>query len=207
MKGKNRLIVGVTGSIGAGKTAVSKLFETWGATLLEGDRLGHEALNLKREDVVRAFGREIQDERGEIDRKRLGRRVFESDDVLKRYHAIIREPMREIMERRIREFGRGILVFDAALLYELELEGLMDVVVLVRCRRETLMRRALVSKGYEEETIRRILASQWSQERKAGLADFVLDNDGTKEELEERARTLWKTLTGRDPEDANEPQR
>jgi dephospho-CoA kinase len=196
---RTRLVIGVTGNIGAGKTTVSKLFETWGAVLLEGDKIGHEALALEKEAVVRAFGSEILDENGEIDRKALGRRVFASDEALKRYHAIIREPMREIMERRILEFREGILVFDAALLFELGLEGHMDHTILVRCSRETLLKRALATKGYRKETVERILASQWPQERKAELADTVVENDGTPEELKRTARDVWEMFTGLRP--------
>jgi dephospho-CoA kinase len=195
LKGKTRLIIGVTGNIGAGKTTVSRFFESWGAVLLEGDRVGHLALDLKKMEVIEAFGPGILDETRDIDRKKLGRRVFSSEENLKRYHDIIRGPMREIMKRRIAEFRKGVLIFDAALLFELGLEGLMDTVVLIRCRREMLVERALATKGYKRETVERILASQWSQDRKTALANEIIENDGSLEELEERARTLWSKLT------------
>ncbi len=197
MKGKNRLIIGVTGNIGAGKTTVSRLFEKWGATVLEGDKVGHEALALKKDEVLKAFGNGILDEQGRIDRKKLGRVVFGSDEALERYHAIIREPVRQIMRRRIEGFARGILVFDAALLFELGLEGLVDIVVLVRSPREKLLSRSVRSKGYDEKILERILANQWPEKRKAQLSDEVIDNDGTLDELEAKCRALWEKLTGR----------
>jgi dephospho-CoA kinase len=105
--------------------------------------------------------------------------------------------MRNIMEGKIEGFREGILIFDAALLYELGLGSLMDVVVLVRCKEETLLRRSIESKGYNERTVMRILASQMPQEGKARRADEIIENDGTLEELDEKARDVWKKLTGR----------
>lgn len=197
------LRVGLTGTVGAGKSTVAGLFERWGACRLDADRLAREAVAPGTRGLVairEAFGDGVLDEAGALDRDAMRERVFRDDEARRSLEAIVHPEVRRLIEERAeraRAEGCGILVVEVPLLFERGMEDAVDLVVVVDAPRDERRRRIAEERGVDGDTFRAIERAQWAAERKREAADVVLDNDGTLERLEEVARAAWRRIERR----------
>lgn len=197
------LVVGLTGTVGAGKSTVGRLFERWGARRIDADRLSREAVapgSPALEAVVEAWGEAVLADDGSLDRAALRERVFGDPEARERLEAIVHPEVRRLLEERLREAreeGVEVAVGEVPLLFETGLEEAFDLVVVVDAPVEERRRRLRASRDLSGETFEAIEAAQWSGERKRAAADLVIENDGTREELEEAARAAWRAIRSR----------
>ncbi|MDI3279930.1 MAG: dephospho-CoA kinase [Bacillota bacterium] len=193
------MIVGLTGGIAAGKSTVAALWRRWGAIVIDADRIGHALLAKGRpawREVVERFGPGILDGRGRIDRRLLGAAVFADPKARADLNRITHPRIRARIEERIRRAraaGR-LIVVDAPLLLEAGLEDLVDRVVVVTAPEEVQVERLVAGRGLRPEEARARLQAQWPQAEKVRRADYVIENSGTREELEARAAEVWEEL-------------
>ncbi len=131
-------VIGVTGPIGSGKSTVREHLARMGAEVLDADRLAHRFLEPEEASyrrIVEAFGPDVLDGAGRINRKALGRKVFDNQEDLDRLNAIVHPPLLAAIRERIRDFQdrepEGLLAIDAALLFQWELEKDCDWVLWV----------------------------------------------------------------------------
>lgn len=182
-------IYGLTGGIASGKSEAAKRFEQTGVPVIDADRVGHEILESDprvASDIVATFGASVCS-CGRIDREKLGKAVFGSPALLAKLNAIIHPAIyRAIGERCAAYAEKGIptVIVDAALLgeggrKETWLEGL----ILVTCPEDLRIQRMVESRGMSEEEAKTRVAAQTRPENKIPLADWVVDNSGTREEL------------------------
>ncbi|MBW2260409.1 MAG: dephospho-CoA kinase [Deltaproteobacteria bacterium] len=193
-------VFGLTGTIASGKSTLAAALESQGAALIDADRLGHELLWKGRSAyrmVVDLFGRSILGPRGGIDRVKLGARVFDDARARARLEAVLHPAILASARRRIDALARGrfrVVVFEAALLYESGLDAVMDDTIVVLAHRATLLDRLVRLRGMDRaEALGRIRA-QWTPERKAERARWVVENNGTPQELQGRAVRLYREL-------------
>jgi len=200
------LIVGLTGGIACGKTAVANLLAQHGADIIDLDKMGHELL-LKGspvyEQIVKVFGVEILDESGGISRLKLGKVVFNDSEKLHQLNQITHPPIIEqsLSEaHRLAELGKErVVVIDAPLLIERGLQGMMDVVVVVvsdeNTQLERIIKRSIEQKRplNKEDAMARI-HSQMPLSEKIKHADIVVENNESLIELEEKVIRLWEDL-------------
>ncbi len=197
------LEVGITGTVGAGKSTVGRLFERWGARRIDADELSREAVapgTPALEEIVEAWGEEVLAEDGSLDRAALRERVFGDPEARERLESIVHPEVRRLREerlRRARREGVEVAVGEVPLLFETGMEGDFDLVVVVDAPREQRRRRLRSARGLSDETFEAIESAQWSGERKRAAADLVIVNDGTLEELEASARAAWRTIRAR----------
>lgn len=195
------LDVGLTGGIAAGKSAVASRLVELGAVLIDADVLAREALapgSEGLEEVVAAFGDQVLDQDGSLDRAALGAIVFGDGNARERLNGIVHPRVRRAAEARRAEADRdAVVVEDIPLLVETGQAGRFDVVVVVRAPLEERMRRLTEERGMPEEDARARIAAQASDEERAAAADHVVDNDGTLEDLRTRVDALWEELGGR----------
>ena len=193
--------VGLTGGIGSGKSAVSALLAQHGAVVVDADRLARQVLEPGEPGlaaVVAAFGRDVVREDGTLDRAALGRRAFGDPEALARLNAIT-HPL--IAERTAAAFaaaeraGAPVVVHDVALLVENGLTG-YDAVVVVAARPETQLDRLVRLRGMSEADARARIAAQAPLAEKLAVATHVVDNDGSREDLERQVDALWRELAG-----------
>ena len=196
------IVIGVTGGIAAGKTTLSKILaERFGAVVISADEIGHELLRPGAEvykEVVRRHGKRVLNPDGTINRKALARIVFHSPEELKWLNSLshprIVARVRSELSRLRRELPPGALVVvDAALLYEMGLDGDVDYVVAVVAPEEVRLER-LLAQGMAEAEARARMSSQMPQEEKAERADFVIEGDAPLEEVERRAAEVVALL-------------
>lgn len=195
------LSVGLTGGIGAGKSEVSRLFESYGAVLIDADKIAREVVRPGTPGlaaVVDAFGPEILAADGTLDRPKLGSIVFADPDRL----AALNKIVHPLVGARSRELQRAagpdaVVIHDVPLLAENNLASLYDVVVVVDASPETQLDRLVRLRGMAESEARARMSAQATREQRRAIADLVIDNDGPLENLEPQVRKVWAELTQR----------
>lgn len=202
MSGQRKLgvAVGVAGMMGAGKSTVARTFESLGAALVDADEIGKGLLEdeaLKR-DIVEAFGEGILDDGGAIDPARLGEAAFVDEASVLKLNEITRGPLISRVMRRIEDLGQSadVVVVDAALLPEWGAHAWLDFLIVVDSDEEACVSRMVANRRFSEETVRTRMASQLSREDKKRYADLVIMNDGSEQDLIEKARKAYETVLG-----------
>jgi dephospho-CoA kinase len=187
--------VGLTGGIGAGKSEVARRLAELGAQVIDADKLAREVVAPGTEglaEVVAAFGPEVVGEDGALDRAALGRRVFDDAEARRRLEAIIHPRVRaRTAELVAAQPPDAVIVNDVPLLVETGLGKGFDLVVVVLAEEATRLRRLVEVRGMSEDEARSRIAAQATDEQRRAVADVVLRNDGTLEELRAAVDGLW----------------
>jgi dephospho-CoA kinase len=190
----------LTGSVAAGKYTVGALFREWGATVIDIDVLVGE-LQRKGEPIfnaiVAAFGSEVLDHRGELDRPSLRRRILADESERRRVEAIV-HPAVEVRRRELlaaaRTRGSLIVVTDIPLLFEAGNPADYDGVIVVDAPPEVRRRRLMEHRGFDSNEADLLIAAQLPAKDKRARAKWIIDNDGDREQLMRRAREVWREL-------------
>ncbi|MFJ4436516.1 dephospho-CoA kinase [Streptomyces sp. NPDC088923] len=195
------LSVGLTGGIAAGKSEVSRLLVSYGAVLIDSDRIAREVVEPGTDGlaaVVAAFGTGVLAPDGSLDRARLGALVFSDREGLRTLNGIVHPLVRERSAALQAAAPPGsVVVNDVPLLVENGLQSLYDLVVVVDASPETRLRRLTEDRGMSEDDARARMAAQATREQRLAAADVVIPNDGTREQLAERVREVWRSLERR----------
>ena len=195
------LLVGLTGSIATGKSTVSRMFAHLGARVIDADLLSREVAmpgQAAYARIVEEFGPQVVQEDGALDRKALGAIIFADPARRKRLeeitHPAIGARQQRILSVLDEEAFEGVVLWDAALLFESGGVAKMDRVVVVFADPETEVRRLMERDGLHKADARARIASQMPIAEKAKLADHVIDNSGTREETERQVRAVHRAL-------------
>lgn len=202
MKGrkKNRLIVGITGSFGSGKTTVAELLKKQlGACLINADRIAHDVLKEKniRDRLSKYFGDKIVGKDSNINTKALAKIVFNDRKSLEKLNQIMHPEIIRIIKEKINASKRKLIVLDAPLLIESSLHRIVNKIILVKTD-ITVQTTRLKKRGFSEEEIKARISKQLPFEEKIRFADFVVDNNEslkkTRQQVMKIARRLklWK---------------
>ena len=195
------LLVGLTGSIATGKSTVSRMFAHLGARVIDADLLAREVVmpgQAAYARIVEEFGPRVVQEDGSLDRKALGALVF-SDAAKRKRLEEITHPAIGLRQQRIlsvldEEAFEGVVIWDAALLFEGGGAATMDRVIVVYTDPETERRRLMERDSLSDADARARIASQMPIAEKAKLAHHVIDNSGAREETERQVRAVYGTL-------------
>ncbi|MEV5970752.1 dephospho-CoA kinase [Streptomyces sp. NPDC051921] len=195
------LKVGLTGGIGAGKSEVSRLFVSYGAVLIDADRIAREVVEPGTPGlaaVVAEFGSEVLTPEGTLDRPKLGSVVFNDPERLAALNAIV-HPLVGARSAELEGLaGPGdVVVHDVPLLTENGLAPLYDLVVVVDAAPETQLDRLVRLRGMTESEARARMAAQATRAQRRAVADLIVDNDGPLEALEPQVRKIWEELRER----------
>jgi len=198
---KRYLLVGLTGGIATGKSTVSTMFAHLGAKVVDADLLAREVVmpgQAALTEIVREFGADVLAADGSLDRKRVGAIVFGDAEKRKRLeeitHPAIRVRQQRILSVYEEDAFEGIVIWDAALLIETSGAKGMDRVVVVVADPTTELQRLMARDGFAEEDARRRIASQIPLAEKVKVADYVIDNSGTRAETERLVRDVYRAL-------------
>ncbi len=195
------LLVGLTGGIGSGKSTVARLLGDRGAVILDADVFARGAVRAGTggfDAVVRRFGDAIVGPDGELDRKRLASIVFADPAALADLEGIVHPEVRRMIADGIQDHldTDRVVVLVNPLLIEMGTHRDCDVVVVVSASPDTQVARS-VARGMEETDVRARIAAQLPLDERARMADVLLDNEGTIEELEAEVDVLWHDLAAR----------
>ncbi|MFG2402433.1 dephospho-CoA kinase [Streptomyces lydicus] len=192
--------VGLTGGIGAGKSEVSRLLASYGAVVVDADKIAREVVEPGTPGlaaVVEEFGEDVLTPDGTLDRPKLGGIVFNDPEKLKALNAIV-HPLVGARSAEL-EASAGpdaVVVHDVPLLTENGLAPLYDTVVVVDAAPQTQLDRLVRLRGMAEDEAKSRMAAQATREQRLAIADLVIDNDGPLEALEPQVRAVWERLQG-----------
>jgi len=190
------LKVGLTGGIGSGKTAVSDRFAELGAPVIDTDVLAREVVEPGEpalEKLVEAFGREILDGDGALDRGRLRRIAFSDPENKRRLESIVHPAIRQRLAARLKELEKQefpYCIIVVPLLVETNFQELVDRVLAVEAPRERRIQWVMKRNGLSRKEVEAFMDSQASTEERRHVAHDIIENNGTLEELLEHVDRL-----------------
>lgn len=196
------LLVGLTGGIGSGKSTVARLLEKRGAVVFDADLLAREAVEPGTPGhaaVIERFGADVLAPGGELDREALASIVFADPAARRDLEQIVHPEVRRLFaegSEAYRDTDR-VVVFSAPLLVETGMHTAFEVLVVVSATVATQIERLMRQRGMSEPSIRARIDAQAPLEDKAAAADFLVDNEGSLDELESQVEQLWNELSTR----------
>jgi len=189
-------VIALTGGIGSGKSLVAQYFAELGALVIEADQLARAAIERGSpgfDEVVTIFGDSILKD-GEIDRRVLGEIVFKDPKKKAALEGIIHPWVRSEFEAAVAALtGNQTLVYEIPLLFETKAAERFDVVITVESKTEIRIER-LRSRGLHISEIQARIAAQATREERTSIADFVIENDGTEDDLLRKVENIWDGL-------------
>ncbi|MEJ2469983.1 MAG: dephospho-CoA kinase [Desulfuromonadales bacterium] len=195
------MILGLTGSIASGKTAVAEMFVSYGAILVSADQLAREVVNPGSptlDKLVEAFGLEILTASGTLDRDRLGKKVFADPASRRQLEAITHPAIAHLAECRLADLRKSphdLIVYEAPLLFEAGAAGRVDRVLVVVVDPAEQLRRLQARDQLTVAEAQQRIAAQWPQADKVQRADFVIDNSGSLEQTRIHVAALYHYVT------------
>lgn len=193
--------MGLTGGIGSGKSMVSALLRERGARLIDGDTIAREIVEPGEPALaalVERFGPGILRPDGSLDRAGLAGIVFHDGDALAAMNAIMLpriEARAQELTEAYAEAGEQVVVHDSPLLVETGQQDRFDVVVVVTAPLDVRLER-LIDRGLDRADAQARIAAQATDEQRAAVADFIIDNGGSRAATEAQVDRIWAQLVG-----------
>ena len=201
----DRVIIGLTGGIASGKSTVSRILQSYGATIVDADKVGHSVYEPGTEclnDVVKAFGEGIilDDGSGKLNRPALGKIVFSSPEKLVELNKIVWPYINRELKRRMDEHVEGILVVEAAVMIEAgwaKKDSPYNEVWISWVSPQVAEARLMARNNFSAEEARKRINSQITNDERLKHANVAIENNGTQSDLEKKVREQWNSLIER----------
>ena len=191
------MIIGLTGGIGSGKTAVSDTFEELGIAVVDADLASRVVVEKGKpclEEITKHFGSEILTENEELDRAKLREIIFQSDEEKYWLESILHPAIARQIQDELSASTSPYTILVSPLLLETNQKDFCDKVLAVDVPVELQMERTLKRDGVSEEQVKSIIKAQISREKRLELADEIIVNDGSLEDLQLAVRKLHQSL-------------
>jgi dephospho-CoA kinase len=193
------LLVGLTGGIGTGKSTVARMLEKRGAVVFDADVLARQAVAPGTpgfDQVVERFGPNVLAPGGGLDREALGSIVFSDPAARRDLEGIVHPEVRRMFAEGCEEYRDSdrVVVFSAPLLVETGMHTAFDLLIVVSAPVATQIERLMRGRGMAERDVQARIAAQLPLGAKAEVADILVDNEGTLEDLEGRVDRVWRDL-------------
>lgn len=189
-------VIGLTGGIGCGKSLAAQYFSELGALVIDADQLARAAIERGSQgfdEAVSIFGDSILNN-GDIDRRALGEIVFKDPDAKRKLEGIIHPYVRQQFEEAVSSLKADeTLIYEIPLLVETGAQDRFDIVITVESEIENRISR-LRQRGMHISEIEARIAVQAGREQRVEIADFLIENDGTEDELLRQVENIWDSL-------------
>ncbi|MGD9379545.1 MAG: dephospho-CoA kinase [candidate division WOR-3 bacterium] len=194
MSSGQRVVIGIGGKIGTGKTTVAKIFRDLGAQYISADEIGWEVLPEITDVLQNELGKGIM-LGAKIDKRKLRELVFTDAQKLEFLNRVSHPILTRRIIERVREIKSGVVVIDAALLFDWpEVYETVDFSILLTARRELMLERAK-AKGMSSGLFMQIMEQQKSEQEMKELASYLIENNGTIAELREKCKVIYKEIS------------
>ena len=185
---QNKMIIGITGSIGTGKSTVSNYLISKGYSVVDADKISKGAYNIGSNGykaILEVFGEEILNSNGEVDRKKIKKIVFDNSNMLQRLNMAIHPIIINEIEKEIEILleSQNVVFLDAPLLIETELHKKVDKIIVVICDKNEQINRIIKRDKITADMAISIINSQMSIDEKLKFADYIVYNNSTIENL------------------------
>ena len=194
-------LIGLTGNIATGKSTVAGMLADLGALIIDADQVVHTVMRPgtpAHAEIVRVFGEQSLADDGAIDRRRLGRRVFQDPAALERLEEIVHPATLRKIDRLIDASSQDVVVIEAIKLFESGLADRCHTVWVTTCRPDQQIDRIVEARDLSRDEARQRVQAQRPQAERAALADVVIDNSGTLSATWEQVVAAWRRVVHRD---------
>ena len=193
------IIVGITGGMGSGKSSVCKILEKFGVKIIEADKVAKSLYSTEpelKDKIVESFGSNVLDDWGEVSFKQLADKAFKDNNSVALLNQITHPFIRDAIRDKIIDHSmtNDIIAVDAALLFEGKLLYTVDYIIAVTAPVDVRVNRIVASGRFSEEEALKRISYQLSDKEKTKMADFVIQNDGMLEELEEKVESVYHDI-------------
>jgi dephospho-CoA kinase len=195
-------VIGLTGNFGTGKTTVSKILESLGAKIINADEIGHGILYERevKTELVSVFSDSILNEKGEIDRRRLGEIAFQDKEKARELNKITHRRIRAQILDSIAKFeaeNQELVILEAAVMPRWDWVNIIDEQWVTTASTQEIIRRLKRDRAYSEEEVLSRLKRQTTTKEMIKEADILIDTGCSLEELRQKVAGLWKELISR----------
>ncbi|MCK4390144.1 MAG: dephospho-CoA kinase [Desulfobacterales bacterium] len=202
IKGKdNRLLLGVTGGIASGKSTVAHMLKEMGAPIIDFDLIARQVVEPGKpayKQIIEYFGKQVLQEDGSLDRKKLSKIVFRDFEKRKKLESFTHPPIYEEFLKQVNWIAEkdpeAIIQVAIPLLVESNLQYMFHKLLIVYIPEEQQIARLIERDGISKEEAANILKAQLPIDEKVGYADFVIHNEGSVEETKKQVEHVWQTL-------------
>lgn len=181
--------IGLTGGIATGKSTVADLFRQEQIPVIDADTIAHQALVASSpvfQKLVNDFGQDVVGSDGNIDRARLGKKIFQNKDLRLKLdsivHPFVKNQVAQEKQKLIQQ-GVKVAIYDVPLLFEKNMQKDFDQVIVVTCDPKTQLQRLMARNSLSEDEAKLRIAAQMSLSEKVKKADIVIQNNGSLREL------------------------
>lgn len=193
------IIVGITGGMGSGKSSVCKILEKLGVKIIEADKVAKSLYSTElelKDKIVESFGSNVLDDWGEVSFKQLAEKAFKDDNSAALLNQITHPFIRDAIRDKIIDHSmtNDIIAVDAALLFEGKLLYTVDYIITVSAPIKVRVNRIVSSGRFSEKEALRRISYQLSDKEKAEKADFVIQNNGSLEELKKKVESIYNEI-------------
>lgn len=189
-----RLLIGLTGGIATGKSTVCKILKDLGLKIIDADQIAHQVLTNKevKKNIKNEFGSQLINENGKIDRKKLGKMVFDDHDKLKKLESFTHPKIFEIINSKLQDLDteNELIVLDAPLLFETSLDKKVDEIWVIYASKEIQIKRIMARDKLSKKEAQKRIDAQMPLMEKVKRADVVIDNEGSLMSLREKIKKL-----------------
>ena len=193
------MIIGLTGGIGSGKSAAANFFQDEGITVIDADELAREVIDKNSpgyKSIVDYFGSKIIDSNGLIDRAFLRKEAFDDDKKKKVLESIIHPLVKDLMTKRIATSNSVYSIIMVPLIFETNSMSNYNRILVIDCDPKIQLERATLRDNNSNEQIQKIIDSQCSREERLSIANDVIPNNDSLENLKVRSLAMHKFYIG-----------
>ena len=193
------MIVGLTGGIGSGKSAAANFFQNEGITVIDADHLAREVIEQDTpgfKSIVDYFGSDVIGDDGSVDRDKLRKVVFNNNEKKKVLESITHPLVGELMAKKIATAKPPYSIIMVPLIFETNTMSAYDRILVIDCDPALQLKRATSRDNNSDELIQKIIASQCSREQRLSIANDVIPNNDSLENLESRSIVMHKFYLG-----------
>ena len=195
------LKIGLTGGLGCGKSTASAVLAEFGAYILDADNEAKKMINNNstvQSELIAEFGTDIMGPGNVIDLKKLGRIAFQDEDHQIHLNSVVFPYIYNLIDEQFNKISAknkySMFIVDGALIYESGYDQHLDYVIVITALMKNRMVRALSRRTLSRQEILQRIDLQWSEEEKTGLADFVIHNDSTEENLRKEITNIYEQI-------------
>lgn len=195
------MIIGLTGGLATGKTESAKFFSEFGAFVIDADEISHKIIkphSLIWTKIKNCFGEKILNPDLTIDRKKLGELVFNDKNALEKLEEIMHPVIIKEIKKIITKHKKEIIVIDAPLLFETNLDSITDFTIVIKTTKKTQIERIIKRNSISKEEANKRIGLQIPLKLKVQKADFVINNNGSLNTLKKNIFHLFKVIKNKE---------
>ena len=193
------MVVGLTGGIGSGKSSAANIFKEFGIDCIDADNVAKNILDLNenaRKLFINEFGDKYIDKDNKINREILREDIFNDKSKIEKLESIIHPKVRDEIFKFIENSSSIYTIVDVPLIFETNSKDFYDKIVLVDCETNTQISRASQRDNRSNESIMKIIKNQATREQRLSIADYVISNDSTFENLKKEVIKTHQLILG-----------